>query len=349
MKKIVLTGGGTAGHVNPNIALLPNLKKIFEVYYIGSKNGIEKDLIQAEKIKYYGISSGKLRRYFDFKNFTDPFRVIYGYFEAMSILKKIKPDVVFSKGGFVSVPVALAAKSLNIPVVIHESDLSLGLANKICLPCAKYICCNFPETIKELKSNKAILTGSPIRQELLCPDKNMTKIFKDEKPVILVVGGSLGSAFINKIIRSSLDKLLKDFNILHICGKNNIDKNLINKQGYLQYEYVKDELKNFFDMSSIIISRAGANSISEILALKKPNILIPLSSKASRGDQILNADSYKKSGFSEALIEDKLTDTELVDMIYKVYKNRQIYIDKMKDSKQNNSIELIIEILKNVS
>lgn len=349
MKKIVLTGGGTAGHVNPNIALLPNLKKFFEVYYIGSKNGIEKDLIQAEKIKYYGISSGKLRRYFDFKNFTDPFRVIYGYFEAMSILKKIKPDVVFSKGGFVSVPVALAAKSLNIPVVIHESDLSLGLANKICLPCAKYICCNFPETIKGLKSNKAILTGSPIRQELLCPDKNMTKIFKDEKPVILVVGGSLGSAFINKIIRSSLDKLLKDFNILHICGKNNIDKNLINKQGYLQYEYVKDELKNFFDMSSIIISRAGANSISEILALKKPNILIPLSSKASRGDQILNADSYKKSGFSEVLIEDKLTDTELVDMIYKVYKNRQIYIDKMKDSKQNNSIELIIEILKNVS
>ena len=166
-KKIVLTGGGTAGHVTPNIALLPHLKdKGYEISYIGSYEGIEKRLITDYEIPYYGISTGKLRRYFDPKNFTDPFRVIKGFAEAKKILKEIKPDVVFSKGGFVSVPVVRAAAALKIPCIIHESDMTPGLANKLCIPVAKKVCCNFPETLEHLPEEKAVLTGSPIREEL---------------------------------------------------------------------------------------------------------------------------------------------------------------------------------------
>ena len=172
MKKIILTGGGTAGHVTPNLALLPSLKEAdYEIHYIGSYNGIERKLIENAGIPYDGISSGKLRRYFDLKNFSDPVRVLKGYAEARKLIKKYKPDVVFSKGGFVSVPVVLAAKHYKVPVIIHESDMTPGLANKICIPSAKKVCCNFPETLEYLPKDKAVLTGSPIRQELLQGDR----------------------------------------------------------------------------------------------------------------------------------------------------------------------------------
>ena len=350
MKKIVLTGGGTSGHVTPNIALLPELKKEgYEISYIGSKNGIEKDLITAEDIKYYPISSGKLRRYVDFKNFTDPFRVLAGYFEARKILKKIKPNVIFSKGGFVSVPVVMAAKHLGIPSIIHESDMTPGLANKLSIPSASYVCCNFPETLKYLPKAKAVLSGSPIRRELFTGDQRKAKEligFVDDKPVLLVIGGSLGSVFINNILRDSMDILLKDFNIIHICGKNNLEPRLNNAKGYRQYEYVKEELKDFFALASIILSRAGANAICEILALQKPNILIPLSAKASRGDQILNANSYKSSGYSEVLDEDSLNKEILIETIYKVYENKEKYIENMSKSEQGDAIGIIMNLIK---
>lgn len=350
MKKIVLTGGGTSGHVTPNIALIPELKKDgYEISYIGSKKGIERDLITAENIKYYSISSGKLRRYIDLKNFTDPFRVVAGYFEARKILKKIKADIVFSKGGFVSVPVVLAAKHLNIPCIIHESDMTPGLANKLSIPSASYVCYNFPETLAYLPKEKAVLSGSPLRKELFTGSKERAKIltsFTDDKAVLLVIGGSLGSVFINNLLRDSLNDLLKEFNIIHICGKNNIDPRLNNIKGYRQYEYVKDELKDFFALADIILSRAGANAICEILALKKPNILIPLSAKASRGDQILNAKSYKSSGYSEVLEEDKLNKEMLVKSIYDVYKNRDKYIKNMEESKQGDAIEIIMNLIR---
>ena len=172
MKTIILTGGGTAGHVTPNLALLPSLKEAgYDVHYIGSYNGIERKLIENAGIPYDGISSGKLRRYFDLKNFTDPLRVIKGCFEARKLMKKYKPDVVFSKGGFVAVPVVLAAKHYRIPTIIHESDMTPGLANKLCIPSAKKVCCNFPETLKYLPEEKAVLSGSPIRAELLTGDR----------------------------------------------------------------------------------------------------------------------------------------------------------------------------------
>ncbi len=353
MKKIVMTGGGTAGHVTPNIALFPALKQAgYDISYIGSYDGIEKELITKEGIPYTGISSGKLRRYFDWKNFSDPFRVIHGYFQARRTLRKIKPDVIFSKGGFVSVPVVLAAKSLGIPAVIHESDLTPGLANKIAMRGAAKVCCNFPETMKYLPSEKAVLTGSPIRQELLHGSKEKALEFTGftaDLPIILVMGGSLGSVFINNAVRDSLDTLLKDFQIIHLCGKGHLEPSLNDRRGYLQFEYISKELPDLFAASDLVVSRAGANSICELLALNKPNILIPLSKASSRGDQILNAESFRRQGFSYVLEEEKTTAKSLTAAIQSVYNGREGYIDVMKSSGQMDSARTILNVLEDLA
>lgn len=352
-KKIVLTGGGTAGHVTPNIALLPHLKdKGYEISYIGSYEGIEKRLIADYEIPYYGISTGKLRRYFDPKNFTDPFRVIKGFAEAKKILKEIKPDVVFSKGGFVSVPVVRAAAALKIPCIIHESDMTPGLANKLCIPVAKKVCCNFPETLAHLPEEKAVLTGSPIREELAKGNKLAAYEvcgFTSNKPVIMVIGGSLGSVAINKVVREALPSLLQDFQVVHICGKEKIDNLLLTTKGYHQFEYLKAELKDIFAMADVVISRAGANAICEILALKKPNLLIPLPAGSSRGDQILNAASFETQGYSMVVSEDDLTKELLVAKIQELYCNRNTYIKSMEESEQSDSIKTIMALIEEVS
>ena len=352
MKKIVLTGGGTAGHVTPNLALLPSLKAAgYEITYMGSYDGIEKKLIGDFDIPYVGISTGKFRRYFDPKNFTDPFRVIKGFSEAKKFLKQYKPDVVFSKGGFVSVPVVRAAAVLGIPCVIHESDMTPGLANKLCIPVAKKVCCNFPETLKLLPADKAVLTGSPIRAELSQGNKlaglDMCG-FSANKPVIMVIGGSLGAANVNKAVREALPKLLKDFQVVHLCGKDKVDNLLLNTPGYKQFEYIKAELKDLFAMADIVISRAGANAICELLALKKPNILIPLPAASSRGDQLLNAKSFEAQGFSIVIDEDDLTTDLLVDRVFELYCNRQNYHDAMSRSGQMDSIRTIMKLLEEV-
>ena len=351
MKKIIMTGGGTAGHVTPNIALMPALKEAgYEITYIGSHTGIEKGLIEAQNIPYHGISSGKLRRYFDPKNFSDPLRVLKGYGEAITLMHKIKPDIVFSKGGFVSVPVVLAAKTCGIPAIIHESDITPGLANRIAIKGAKKVCCNFPETLKYLPEDKAVLTGSPIRKELLSGNKeNAYKLCgfpAEPKPVLLIIGGSLGSKAINEAVRNVLPELLKEFYIIHLCGKGNVDTNLQNTAGYAQFEYVNKELTDMLALADLAISRAGANSICELLALHKPNILIPLSAAASRGDQILNANSFEKQGFSYVIEEEKVTDQVLLDAVHEVYNDRQTYIDTMSQNGQLDSIETILKLIK---
>lgn len=349
MKKIILTGGGTAGHVTPNLALLPALRdEDFEIHYIGSYNGIERRLIEAASIPYDGISSGKLRRYFDLKNFSDPLRVLKGYFEARKLMKKYKPDIVFSKGGFVAVPVVLAAKHYKVPVIIHESDMTPGLANKICIPVASKVCCNFPETLKYLPEDKAVLTGSPIREELLHGDRLAGLQYAHlsaDRPVILIIGGSLGSVTVNQAVRSILPQLLKTYQVIHICGKGNLDESLIGTEGYVQYEYVDAPLKHLFAAADVVISRAGANSICELLALRKPNLLIPLSAAASRGDQILNADSFARQGFSKVLKEEDLSDKALSTAVFDLYKNRETYINAMEKSSLSNAVETITSLI----
>ncbi|MDR2898780.1 MAG: undecaprenyldiphospho-muramoylpentapeptide beta-N-acetylglucosaminyltransferase [Clostridiales bacterium] len=349
MKKIVMTGGGTAGHVTPNIALFDSLKAHdYNIYYIGSRNGIEKTLVQNCNIPYYGIDSGKMRRYFDIKNFTDIFRVIKGFGQALTLLKKINPDIVFSKGGFVTAPVVLAAKTLNIPVVLHESDITPGLANRINIPFSKAVCTSFPETKDHIKSKNVYLTGTPIRESLYGgnPAIGMSMCnFSMNKPVLLVMGGSLGSVKINTLLRESLNDLLKSYNIVHLCGKNNIDPELTRKEGYAQFEYINEEFPHIFAMANIVISRAGANSIYELLALKKPNILIPLTRAQSRGDQILNAESFLKQGFSKVLYEENITAESFRLEIIDLYSNREKYIETMDSSRLSDGVSEVTKVI----
>ncbi len=350
MKTIVLTGGGTAGHVTPNIALIPSLQQEgWHIAYIGSKTGIEKELIEKERIPYYGIASGKLRRYISMQNLKDPFKVIKGFAEAYALLKKMRPNLVFSKGGYVTVPVVLAARLLKIPVIIHESDITPGLANKIAAKGAKKICVNFPETLKYV-GNKGVLTGTPIRKELFQGDKTTGYRlcgFTSQKPVLMMMGGSLGSVKVNACLRESLDELTKRYQIIHICGKGNLVEALVGKSGYVQFEYVGDELTHLFAITDTMLSRAGANALAEIVALQIPSLLIPLSQAASRGDQILNAASMQKQGYCEVLQEECLTQQALVENIDKVYRNQSSYKQAMASQMATSGLEkVLIEIRK---
>jgi UDP-N-acetylglucosamine--N-acetylmuramyl-(pentapeptide) pyrophosphoryl-undecaprenol N-acetylglucosamine transferase len=352
MKKIIMTGGGTAGHVNPNLALIPQLKKLnYEIAYIGSRDGIEKTIIGKEGLPYFEISSGKLRRYFDLKNFSDPFKVTKGLFEAMQILRREKPSIVFSKGGFVSVPVVMAAKFLKIPVLSHESDMTPGLANRISLRFSDRLLVTFEETLAHV-GGKGILVGSPIREELFTGNREKALEeagFTGDKPVILVMGGSIGSVKINKSIRGILERLLPQFDILHLCGKGNVDSDYGTLKGYKQYEYLGEEMKDVLAASDLIVSRAGANSIFEFLALRKPNLLIPLSLAASRGDQLMNAESFMAKGFSMILKEEDLTEDTLLMSIEELYKSRDSYISVMKESRLGSATDMIIELIERYS
>ena len=349
MKRIILTGGGTAGHVTPNLALLPRLKEDgWEVHYIGSYQGIERDLITAAGIPYYGISSGKFRRYFDPKNFSDPFRVLKGCKEASALIRQLEPDVIFSKGGFVAVPVVLAARRHHVPAVIHESDITPGLANRICIPSARTICANFPETLNYLPKEKAVLTGTPIRPELFAGSRIRGLDFcgfTANRPVLLVMGGSTGAAAVNEAVWNLLPTLVRRFQIIHLCGRGKMNSAYAGTPGYAQYEYISKELPDLLAAADLVLSRAGANAICELLALRKPNILIPLPAASSRGDQLLNAESFERQGYSYILKEEELTNETLLTAITEVYDKRDQYIEVMKQSPQNNSIDLILTLL----
>ncbi|MBP3737168.1 MAG: undecaprenyldiphospho-muramoylpentapeptide beta-N-acetylglucosaminyltransferase [Lachnospiraceae bacterium] len=351
-KKIVLTGGGTAGHVTPNLALIPYLKKEgYDLYYVGSINGIEKKLIEDFDVPYLGIETGKLRRYFDPKNFSDPMHVIRGFVEARHFLKEYRPDLIFSKGGYVSVPVTRAAGSLHIPVILHESDMTPGLANKLCFGVATKVCCNFPETMNMLPPEKAVLTGTPIRDELFQGDRQKGLSlcgFADDRPVLMIIGGSQGAASVNKAVLDNLDKLLAHFRIIHICGKGKMDNLKLTMDDYRQFEFVKEDLAHLFAAADVVVSRAGANAICELLSLHKPNILVPLPTAQSRGDQLLNAASFEKQGYSVVVEDDMLADV-IVEKALEVYEKREAYIRNMEKSSQSNSIRLILEMIRTLA
>ncbi len=353
MKKIVLTGGGTAGHVTPNIALLDDLKKNnYEIFYIGRKEKdkeiIEKKLIEAVGIPYYGISSGKLRRYLSFENVKDVTRVLKGTTDALFVLKKIKPDIVFSKGGFVTAPVIFASKLLRIPVVIHESDLTPGLANKLSIRHSEIVLTSFEETLNFLPSGKGLVTGPPIRKDIFEGNVERAKKlcnFNNDKEVILVIGGSTGAKKINETIVEALPALSVQYNIIHLVGKGNLTNTKHNS--YYQAEYLNSELKDCFQYADIVISRAGSNSIFELLALKKTHILIPLSKGASRGDQIDNAKVFEKNGYSKVLFEENLNKTSLLENILSLTENKDKYINSMKKSNfKNGTDDVIKQIIK---
>ncbi|MDR2728626.1 MAG: undecaprenyldiphospho-muramoylpentapeptide beta-N-acetylglucosaminyltransferase [Chitinispirillales bacterium] len=348
MKKILLTGGGTAGHVTPNIALIPGLKNMgFHIDYVGTSKGMERELIAKTGIPYHCISAGKLRRYFDLENFTDLFKIGIGFLQSLLLMIKIRPAVVFSKGGFVACPVVWAAWVFRVPVIIHESDITPGLANKLCLPFAKKICFSFPETQPHLPIAKRVMTGLPVREELFNGSALYGREFcgfDNEKPVILVMGGSLGSQAINAAVRGSLDNLLNDFNICHLCGKGG--KAPGSKKGYCQFEYINEELPDIIAMADIVVSRAGATALFEFLSLRKPNLLIPLGSAASRGDQILNAQSFESLGYSRVLLQDNVTGASLAENIRLLYNEKEKYIEAMNGAQSGKAADKVLEVIK---
>lgn len=344
MKTIVLTGGGTAGHVYPNLALKDYLKDEYIIHYIGGK-GMEKDIISKEKdISYHQIETVKLERKLTLNNLLIPFKLFKAIRQCKKLLKEIKPNVIFSKGGFVAVPVVIAGKSLKIPIVSHESDLSLGLANKIILRCCDAMCCSFEKTTTYDK--KCIYTGQPIRRQVLKGNKNnlnfLDKLNKN-KPNLLVVGGSSGAKFINEKVIGNSTKLLENFNIIHITGRQKVKK--IDKKGYVQVDYAEN-IGDFLNLADIVLSRAGSGAINEFLAIKKPMLLIPLSKKISRGDQIENANLFYNYKIADVLLEEDYDDNMFLIKINNLYKNREKYIKNMSKIQNFNACEKIIEIIK---
>jgi UDP-N-acetylglucosamine--N-acetylmuramyl-(pentapeptide) pyrophosphoryl-undecaprenol N-acetylglucosamine transferase len=346
-KIIVFTGGGTAGHVTPNLAIIKELDhQNWDVKYIGSKNGIEKELIEKINISYFGISSGKLRRYVDIENIKDIFRVLKGCIEARKILKKLRPKLVFSKGGFVSVPVIVAARSLGIPIFIHESDLTPGLANKISQRFSTKIFTSFEETVKYFPKNQTKAIGSPIRNEILngSAEKGRKFLgFEQDLPTLTVMGGSLGARKINEAVRNSLQELTAKYQIVHLCGKGNVDDALLGNPRYKQFEYIHDELPDILAASNTVITRGGSNAIFEFLALKIPMLIIPLSKAQSRGDQILNAKVFEEKGYSLTLEEENLNSDTLMEHLAKVELNRKKFKNAMEQTKQGQAISTILE------
>ena len=347
MKTIVLTGGGTAGHVTPNLALIPRLKADgWEIHYIGGANSPEQQLIsQVPGVTFHTVSVGKLRRYFDPRNFTDPFRVMRGIRQATGIIHRLKPNVVFSKGGFVSVPVVYGAKFNGVPVVIHESDMTPGLANRLCAPFAKVECCTFPEAVKYTKG-KGVHTGTPIRPELLAGDRaaGLRRFgFNDSRPVLMVMGGSTGAQAINQAIRLALPRLTNNFQVLHLCGRGNSNASYNGDSNYVQYEYMNEEMADAYACADIIVSRAGANALCEILAARKPALLIPYPKSASRGDQILNAESFRARGLSQVLMQENMTPDTLVKAIEKLYHDRGTLYQAMDAEPTGNGIDAVLE------
>ena len=350
-QRIVFTGGGTAGHVTPNMALIDEFQREgWQIDYIGSKEGVEKAMISAIHIPYHVVSSGKLRRYFSWKNFFDPIKIVLGIVQAYFLLRKLNPDVVFSKGGFVAFPVVVGAWLNRIPVIAHESDMSPGLANRLSFPFVNKICVTFDAAKKHFKQQEKIdVTGTPIRQALFTGNKTQGLAlcgFSNDKPCMLVIGGSQGARAMNACVRQSLDQLCQRFQVIHLCGKGKIDSALISHEGYCQFEYANEELADFIAASEIVVSRAGANALYEILALAKPHVLIPLSQQVSRGDQVQNARYFKQQGISVVVSEETLTPDILLAAIDEVTANRIEIIKKIKALGIQSATIKIVAIIK---
>lgn len=352
MKKIVLTGGGTLGHVTPHLAIIPRLQKAgYEVHYIGTANGMEAPKMRSvDGIVYHAVKSGKLRRYFSWQNFTDPFRVIAGAIQSARLMGKIKPDVVFSKGGFVAVPVVFGAWLHRIPVLCHESDLTPGLANKLCKPFARRFATTFPECAEALGA-KAEMTGTPLRPELFSGNREKGLSFfgfTNGKPVLLMMGGSSGAQSVNAALREALPVLTSIFNVAHICGKGNIAKDLEGIPGYTQVEFLDADLPDAFACTDMVLSRAGANALCEFQALGRPMLLVPYPKGASRGDQILNAESLRKRGLCHVLLQENMNADSLATAILETWADRDTLEKNLLDAPPADGSDRVLELIEEI-
>ena len=352
MKKIVLTGGGTLGHVTPHLALIPFLKAAgYDIHYVGTESGMEADAIRAVPgITYHAVKSGKLRRYFSWQNFTDPFRVLSGAFQSARLMGRLKPDVVFSKGGFVAVPVVFGAWLRRIPVLCHESDLTPGLANKLCRPFARRFATTFPECA-EILGPKAEMTGTPLRQDLFqgSREKGLQLLgFDGKKPVLLMMGGSTGAQSVNSALRAALPRLTKTFDVAHICGKGNLDPALEGTPGYCQKEFLSAELADVFACTDLVLSRAGANSLCEFQELGRPMLLVPYPLGASRGDQIQNAESLRRRGLCRVLEQEHMTPDTLTEAIFDTWADREKLAEALHSAPPADGTRRVLEMIEEI-
>ena len=342
-KKICLVGGGSAGHVFPALAISSRLlENGWEIEFIGSRSGLERRLLANSAFTVREIFSGKLRRYWSFRNFSDVFLVIIGFLQSLFLLWRFRPDVLFSKGGFVSVPVVYAAALLRIPTIAHESDYSPGLANRLAAPFLKAFCVTFSDTRLNWFRNRLVHTGNPVRTEFLSADSERGKAFigKNVGNILLILGGSQGSETINKIVRETLEELSHHFLVVHICGPGKkVESNLEN---YVQFEFVRKEMADLLAAADLVVSRAGSNSLFEIIAMKKPNILVPLGLSSSRGDQILNARYAKEKGWSAVITEDSLTSETFLQELFLLKENSNVYLENLSGFEPKESVERII-------
>lgn len=378
MKRIFFTGGGTAGHVTPNIALIERmLQQGWEVHYIGSKGGIEESIVAELPITFHGIATGKLRRYFSWQNFLDPLKILFGLMQSLWLCIRLRPSIVFSKGGFVAVPIVIGAWLCRVPVIAHESDITPGLANKLCFPFVRYVCVNFQETEKYLghssaktpgnninkAHSKVIVTGSPVRTTLVEGDAERGRAFlgfSHTQPILLVFGGSLGAQAINDWVWGSLTALLARYQVVHIVGAGNINTSIGLEQRagqttgpiqnssvphYCQKEFLQAEFGDVLAAADLVLSRAGANSIYELLLMRKPHILVPLTARASRGDQIINARIFESKGMSQVVDEDRLTSTDIVQVIEKTIENQSRQLAAIANFEIIDSVSVITELL----
>lgn len=330
MKKVAFTGGGTGGHIYPGLAVISRLHDVFpcSVFWIGSNVGMDKSIVESAGIPFYGIPSGKLRRYFSLQNMIDVFKILFGFLKARRILKKEKPDLLFSKGGFVSVPPCMAARSLGIPVFSHESDFSPGLATKINLWVTNTLFTAYEETINMLPEkyrSKAHAAGNPVRKEFYRADAEKGKAFagiQNDLPIVLVLGGSQGALEINELICGALNELTKHFSVIHQTGAN---CNAVSRNNYFPYQYIKDEMPDVLAAADIIVGRSGAGTVWESSSLGKPMLLIPLAGSGTRGDQVENARRFENAGAAIVLNDKDRNPAALAHMLSSIWDDQEKY------------------------
>jgi len=355
--KVAFTGGGTAGHVTPNLALIERLLDDgVDCFYLGSKIGIESQLLEGRDVTFCSIASGKLRRYFSWENFVDPFKIIWGFFQALGHMYRIKPQVLFSKGGFVAVPVVFAAGLLRIPVIIHESDLTPGLANRLSAPVSVLVCLNFDASVKYFPSKKCEVTGTPLREVLLRADASRgrdwlqtLRAFKPETPILLISGGSLGSRSLNELVREDLELLCQRFFVVHLVGRGGVDETRLTDQNYLQFEFLDERFGDVLACADLLVSRAGANALYEHVSFHKPQVLVPLPAAASRGDQLENAAFFEQKGYAVVAPQESLKAGDLAAVVERAWGARESMISAMGHFKKPDSVQIIVDLIRDYS
>ncbi len=352
--RVVVTGGGSSGHVTPALAVVERgQERGWSVSYIGSKDGIERGLVEGAGLDYYWIPVGKLRRYFSLRNFIDPLFVITGVLKATALIRRLRPQVVFSKGGFVSFPVVVGAWLNKVPVVAHESDTTPGLANRISMPFIEVLCVANEETRAHVREGVRVeVTGSPLRKALFAGDRlrgQRTFALDPALRTLLVFGGSLGARTINQAIRALLPTLEDGLQVIHVCGKGNLDRALEDHPRYRQHEYLREEFPDALACADLAVCRAGANSIAELIALELPAIIVPLSASQSRGDQLENAERFAAAGFGWVLKDEELRAQTLAEAIAYGFGKRDAAIAAMRASPQSSAAQTIVSIVESVA